>query len=189
MVKSLQTTAGQTQDGKPTKEAAAAKDAVTGYRRLLDRTVKYGETVPEDLTTVQIDSQRQAKMEALLARRMEPKVGATLKSNALILQQVGAFFGMLVFSMLAVRIGRRLSFALAFTLAWASIYLVFLGFHEQHQIWYMFPLLGFCTLLPFGGYAVYLPSCSPRGFAPPERASATTSAGTSRRWARRFWPF
>ena len=100
-------------------------------------------------------------MEALLAKRMDPKVGATLKSNALILQQNGAFFGMLAFSILAVRIGRRWSFAIAFTLAWASIYIVFLGFHEQSQIWYMWPLLGFCTLLPFGGYAVYFPELFP----------------------------
>jgi MFS family permease len=161
LVSSLATTAKQTQDAEPTKEAADAKDALSAYKRLLDRTVKYRQTVPDDLSTVEIDPQRQAKIEALLAKRMEPKVGATLKSNALILQQVGAFLGMLTFSMLAVRIGRRMSFAIAFLLAWASIYLVFLGFHEQSQIWYMYPLLGFCTLLPFGGYAVYFPELFP----------------------------
>jgi len=141
--------------------AVEAKDGLAAYRRLLERTVAYRETVPDDLTPVVITPSRHAKLESLLANRMEPRVGATLKSNALILQQIGAFLGMLAFSMMAVRIGRRLSFAISFTLAWAAIYMVFLGFHHQSQIWYMYPLLGFCTLLPFGGYAVYFPELFP----------------------------
>jgi MFS family permease len=160
-VKSLEAVAGQTENGAPTAQAVEAKDGLAAYRRLLERTVAYKETVPDDLTLVVLTPSRHAKLEALLANRMEPKVGATLKSNALILQQIGAFLGMLAFSMMAVRIGRRLSFAISFTLAWAAIYVVFLGFHHQSQIWYMYPLLGFCTLLPFGGYAVYFPELFP----------------------------
>lgn len=148
-------------DGKPTAAAAEAKAALDGYKRMLARTVAYKETVPDDVASVALTPGRQAKIEGLLAKRMEPKAGAKLKSNALILQQIGAFFGMLTFSMLAVRIGRRYSFVIAFTLAWASILLVFLGFHETKQIWYMYPILGFCTLLPFGGYAVYFPELFP----------------------------
>lgn len=147
--------------GKPTAAATDAKNALEGYRRLLGRTAAHGEVIPTDLGTVVLTAERQQKIGALLAKRMDPKEGASLKSNALVLQQVGAFFGMWMFSVLAVRIGRRWSFAIAFALAWASIWIVFLGFHEKNQIWYLFPLLGFCTLLPFGGYAVYFPEIFP----------------------------
>ena len=154
-------TSQETKDGKPTPQANDAKEAITAYRNLLARTVAYGQTVPEDLAGVQITPQRDVKLSALLANRMEPKAIATLISHALIVQQVGAFFGMLVFSFLAVRIGRRWSFAFAFAMAWMSICVVFLGFHHPSQIWYLYPLLGFCTLLPFGGYAVYFPELFP----------------------------
>jgi len=147
--------------GKATAAATDAKTALEGYRRLLGRTAAHGDVVPDDLATVTLSREREQKVSALLAKRMDPKEGASLKSNALVLQQVGAFFGMLMFSILAVRIGRRWSFAIAFTLAWASIWIVFLGFHEKSQIWYLFPLLGFCTLIPFGGYAVYFPEIFP----------------------------
>ena len=147
--------------GKATAAATDAKVALEGYRRLLGRTAAHGEVVPDDLATVRLTPERQQKVSGLLAKRMDPKEGASLKSNALVLQQVGAFCGMLMFSILAVRIGRRWSFAIAFTVAWASIWIVFLGFHEKSQIWYLFPLLGFCTLLPFGGYAVYFPEIFP----------------------------
>jgi MFS family permease len=151
----------ETKSGKPTPQANDAKESITAYRSLLARTVTYGETVPEDLASVQITPNRNTKLSSLLANRMEPKAIATLISHALVVQQVGAFFGMLVLSMLAVRIGRRWSFAFAFAMAWMSICVVFLGFHHQSQIWYLYPLLGFCTLLPFGGYAVYFPELFP----------------------------
>jgi len=160
-ISSLSALARQTENGHPTPKAVEAKDAQDAYRRLLSRTASYGEVLPDDLSLVHLTSQRQAKLAALLAKRMEPKQGARLKSNALMLQQVGAFFGMLIFSFLAVRIGRRWSFVIAFVLAWISIYVVFLGFHRENQIWYLYPLLGFCTLLPFGGYAVYFPELYP----------------------------
>lgn len=154
-------TAAQTQDGTPTATAAIARESLDAYRRLLGRTVSYGETVPDDLSTVHLVPQRQATLAALMSKRMEPKAVNKLKSNALMLQQVGAFCGMLLFSILAVRIGRRYSFVIGFLLAWLSIAIVFLGFHETSQIWYLYPLLGFCTLIPFGGYAVYFPELYP----------------------------
>lgn len=83
------------------------------------------------------------------------------KSWAMVLQQVGAFFGMLGFSYLATRIGRRPAFLAAFLTAWTSVLVVFIGFHHANQIWYMYPLLGFGTLAPFGLYAVYFPELFP----------------------------
>jgi MFS family permease len=146
---------------KPTAEAVVAKEAHDAYGRLLTRTIAYREKLPANLGDVKLTPRRQARILALMAKRIEPRSAAKIKSNALMLQQVGAFFGMLMFSILAVRIGRRWTFALSFALAWASIFLVFLGFHDQSQIWYLYPLLGFCTLLPFGGFAVYFPELFP----------------------------
>ena len=39
--------------------------------------------------------------------------------------------------------------------------MVFLTFSHKEQVWYLYPLLGFCTLLPFGGYAIYFPELFP----------------------------
>ncbi|HEY8749710.1 MAG TPA: MFS transporter [Tepidisphaeraceae bacterium] len=161
MVVELETTAKQSVDGKPTPAAAVATDALAAYRQLLGRTIGRSEIDPKDLQAVVVTPKRQGKLAALAAKRMEPKEGTSLKSNALVLQQVGAFFGMLTFSILAVRIGRRYSFVIGFLLAWAGIVVVFLAFHERSQVWYLWPLLGYCTMVPFGGYAVYFPELFP----------------------------
>jgi MFS family permease len=84
-----------------------------------------------------------------------------LTSKAMVLQQVGAFFGMLGFSYLATSIGRRSAFFWAFLTAWVAVIIVYCGFNGPEQIWYMFPLLGFGTLAPFGLYAVYFPEIFP----------------------------
>jgi len=83
------------------------------------------------------------------------------KSWAMVLQQVGAFFGMFGFSYLGTKIGRRPAFLAAFLAAWASVLFVFCCFFRADQIWYMYPLLGFGTLAPFGLYAVYFPELFP----------------------------
>src|SRR6185312_15781096 len=157
----LAAAAGQTGTGVAAEDTKVAKEATDAYRSLLGRTVAYGEKVPDDLASVRLTPTRQGRLLALMAKRMEPKDANRLKSNALMLQQVGAFFGMLIFSIMAVRIGRRYSFVIGFALAWVSIAIVFLGFQHQNQIWYLYPLLGFCTLIPFGGYAVYFPELYP----------------------------
>ena len=83
------------------------------------------------------------------------------KSWAMVLQQVGSFCGMFGFSYLGTKIGRRPAFLAAFLAAWGSILIVFCLFHRADQIWYMYPLLGFGTLAPFGLYAVYFPELFP----------------------------
>ena len=83
------------------------------------------------------------------------------KWRAMVLQQVGAFFGMLAFSYAAIWFDRRRAFLAAFLTAWVSVIVVYCGFHRAAQIWYMYPLLGFGTLAPFGLYAVYFPEIFP----------------------------
>jgi len=83
------------------------------------------------------------------------------KWRGMVMQQAGAFVGILGFSYAAVWFGRRRAFLAAFLMAWASVIIVYCGFHRPDQIWYMFPLLGFGTLAPFGLYAVYFPEIFP----------------------------
>jgi MFS family permease len=102
-----------------------------------------------------------ARLGAIVRESISEDEKTHLKSVGGILQQVGAFFGMASFTLLAARRGRRLAFLLAMVLAWSSLVLTFATFHEPWQIWYLWPILGFCTLAPFGGYAIYFPELFP----------------------------
>ena len=140
----------------------ALDDAGTqALRDLLSRVALRDQKFEGDLSGVAVTASQQQKMIALLAKRMTPSQRDSLKSHALILQQCGAFFGMLTAGILAIRIGRRITFALSFAAAWAAIVIVFLNFQQPSQIWTLYPFLGFCTLLPFGAYAIYFPEIFP----------------------------
>lgn len=77
------------------------------------------------------------------------------------LQDVGAFFGILAFSMVTAWLGRRVAFAAAFSLALAATWLVFGQMKQESDIYWMLPLLGFCNLAVFGGFAIYFPELYP----------------------------
>ncbi|HEV3143132.1 MAG TPA: MFS transporter, partial [Gemmataceae bacterium] len=74
---------------------------------------------------------------------------------------IGAFFGMSAFSVIAQRIGRRPTFAIFFVLAAVSTGSLFLFMKTRADILWMTPLMGFCQLALFGGYAIYLPELFP----------------------------
>src|SRR5439155_3081411 len=74
---------------------------------------------------------------------------------------IGAFFGMSAFSWLAQLIGRRPAFAISYLLAAASTGGLFLFMKTRADILWMTPLMGFCQLALFGGYAIYLPELFP----------------------------
>ncbi len=73
----------------------------------------------------------------------------------------GAFFGIYAYSHVSHRIGRKPAFAIAFVLALLSTVLVFWGLNDFSDIFWMIPLMGFCQLSLFGGYAVYFPELFP----------------------------
>jgi MFS family permease len=73
----------------------------------------------------------------------------------------GAFFGIYAFSRITHHIGRRLAFAIAFVLALVSTAFVFWKFSSIADIFWMIPIMGFCQLALFGGYAIYLPELFP----------------------------
>ena len=74
---------------------------------------------------------------------------------------VGAFFGMFGFGLLAQRIGRKPSFAIALLAAFTMTVIVFLTLQESWQIFFLVPIMGFCQLSLFAGYAIYFPELFP----------------------------
>jgi MFS family permease len=74
---------------------------------------------------------------------------------------VGAFFGMSAFSWAAQRLGRRPAFAVFFLLAGITTGGLFVYMKTRADILWMTPLMGFCLLALFGGYAIYLPELFP----------------------------
>jgi MFS family permease len=82
-------------------------------------------------------------------------------SRALLLQNLAGFFGVYAFTWLTGRVGRRAAFAVSFVVALGATVLVFGFMTQPAQIWWMIPLLGFCGLMVFGGYAIYFPELFP----------------------------
>lgn len=74
---------------------------------------------------------------------------------------IGAFFGIYAFTYVTHYTGRRPAFAVAFILALLSTAMVFGYLTEFSQIFWMIPIMGFCQLALFGGYAIYFPELFP----------------------------
>ena len=77
------------------------------------------------------------------------------------LQDVGAFFGMLSFTFVATYLGRRKAFMGAFTLCLISIIFVFNNLRTAQDAYWMLPIMGFASLSVFGGYSIYFPELFP----------------------------
>ncbi|MGE5648109.1 MAG: MFS transporter [Acidobacteriota bacterium] len=78
-----------------------------------------------------------------------------------LLQNAGAFFGVYVFTRVTSRMGRRKAFAISFVAAMAVTAFTFWNLRTFVDIFWMIPLMGFCQLALFGGYAIYLPELFP----------------------------
>jgi len=77
-----------------------------------------------------------------------------------IVQNIGAFFGMLAFAYLAQRTGRKNAFVYAFIGAFLTTNLYFMMFNGVQHIW-MSAVMGFFQLALFAGFAIYLPELFP----------------------------
>jgi MFS family permease len=78
-----------------------------------------------------------------------------------LLQDVGALLGMLAFTYIATRMGRKIAFGGAFVFCWIVVSGVFIFLTEAWHAYVMLPLLGFATLSLFGGYSIYFPELFP----------------------------
>lgn len=88
------------------------------------------------------------------------KIGQ-VKATATLFQDCGAFLGMFFFTLLALSLGRRISFGLCFILCYFVVAFVFLNLRTESQAYWMTPMVGFATLSVFGGYAIYFPEIFP----------------------------
>jgi MFS family permease len=82
-------------------------------------------------------------------------------SRALLLQNLGGFFGVYAFTWMTGWAGRRAAFGVSYVAALVATVLVFGFMTQPAQIWWMIPLLGFCGLMVFGGFAIYFPELYP----------------------------
>ena len=80
---------------------------------------------------------------------------------ALMMIQVGAFAGMMLAARICQQIGRKPFFALAFTAAMLSTALVFRYLDDITDMFWMLPIMCFCQLSLFAGYAIYFPELFP----------------------------
>ncbi|HEX3148853.1 MAG TPA: MFS transporter [Gemmataceae bacterium] len=77
------------------------------------------------------------------------------------LLNAGAALGIFAYSWLTPHLGRKLTFALAFIAAALSTAFVFWKLSVFNDIFWMMPIMGFCQLAVFGGYAIYFPELFP----------------------------
>ena len=77
-----------------------------------------------------------------------------------ILQNIGAFFGMMTFTYIAQSIGRRSAFAMAFIAAMIATVGYFQMFNSPWHLW-MSSVMGFFQMALFAGFAIYLPELFP----------------------------
>ncbi len=78
-----------------------------------------------------------------------------------LLQNFGGFFGMYLFGFVAARLGRKPTFAICFVAALISTAMVFAWLDQFQELFWMIPLMGFCQLSLFGGFAIYFPELFP----------------------------
>lgn len=96
---------------------------------------------------------------AVISGRLTLMVGITS-----LVQNGGAFFGVHAFSRLTSYTGRRPAFAIAFLLALLSTAFTFWYLGRIFGTWdvfWMIPVMGFCQIALFGGYAIYFPELFP----------------------------
>lgn len=102
------------------------------------------------------ESQRISARSREITRRLGLWAGITS-----ITLNLGAFFGIYAFTYVTHYVGRRLAFAVSYVAAGLSTMFVFWYLKEFGQVFWMIPLMGFCQLALFGGFAIYFPELFP----------------------------
>jgi len=78
-----------------------------------------------------------------------------------LLFNLGAIFGTWGITLVAERWGRRIAFTTFFAASFFMTIIVFLTMDTPLKVLIMQPILGFCVLSIFGGYAIYFPELFP----------------------------
>ena len=91
---------------------------------------------------------------------LRPKVEGQM-ALCIMAQNLGGFFGVMVFSWWAQRFGRRPAFAISMILCMILMPMTFFLTTSFTIALIMFPIMGFALLTMFGGYAIYLPELFP----------------------------
>jgi MFS family permease len=86
---------------------------------------------------------------------------AKWRGYASMMMNIGGALGMYGFAILAARVGRKPTFAFCFIAALVSTAATFYFLNEFQQVFWMIPIMGFCILSLFAGYAVYFPELFP----------------------------
>ncbi|HTQ29994.1 MAG TPA: MFS transporter, partial [Opitutaceae bacterium] len=96
------------------------------------------------------------------ALKGEPqRVVDLVRGQATAFQDIGSFFGMLIFTLVATYAGRRIAFFWAFILCLATTIFAFNCLHDRQDAYWMLPMMGFAQLSVFGGYSIYFPELFP----------------------------
>jgi MFS family permease len=78
-----------------------------------------------------------------------------------LLQNFGAFWGVYAFTYFTAYVGRRKAFAAGYLAAMFATAFTFWKLHTFSDIFWMTPIMGFCQLSLFGGFAIYFPELFP----------------------------
>lgn len=102
-------------------------------------------------------------MAAAIVKRQRLIDGYTDRWGALtsLMFNLGAFFGVYSFSRVTQYIGRRPTFVIFFSAAFVTTVVAFLYMNKASDVFWMVPIMGFCQLSVFGGYAIYFPELFP----------------------------
>ena len=76
-------------------------------------------------------------------------------------QNLGGFLGIYAFTRFTAVVGRRMAFAVSFLLAMFATAGTFWFINRVSDLFWMIPIMGFCQLTLFGGYAIYFPELFP----------------------------
>jgi MFS family permease len=102
-----------------------------------------------------------------------------------VLQNLGGFFGIYAFSIVTHYTGRKPAFFFSFIAAMASTAMVYAYLDTFNELFWMIPLMGFCQLALFGGYAIYFPELFPTRL----RSTGTSFCYNVGRLVAAFGPF
>ncbi|MBX3436953.1 MAG: MFS transporter [Planctomycetaceae bacterium] len=119
---------------------------------------------PSDAAAGEQSPQQKSVLDRVFSKEQLAQVNANRaywKAIASMMMNIGAALGMYGFAVLAQRTGRKPAFAVCFLAALVSTASVFYFLNEFHQIFWMIPIMGFCILSLFAGYAIYFPELFP----------------------------